>query len=741
MNTTDISTIARQVKSFCGPGRALDVGRSPGAVLDALRNSGFDGVAFEPACMNDAAVVSGHVLPFDSEAFDTVVATNCLEHLQPADLGAMLNELRRVSRRNLLLRVPTSQSGAGGMTPASAGSRAWWETACFAAGWRKHPCYYLATDYASLQHDDAWVVITLEKVPEAAWERYPIECLREERDLHMDMLREAGSRSDAHVYRYQLASRFVRQGDVVLDAACGLGYGSHLIWSGTKASKVIGIDGSEYAAKYAACNFVPDGAALEFREGFLPQCLHAIPDNSVDVVISFETLEHVEDPQGLLAEFRRILTPGGRFIGSVPNDWSDESGEDPNPFHLHVYTLGKFRQQLRADFSIEVLFSQTADRVKKLDARCEWVSRPRSIVELADVDADPIEAEWWLCVAMKDPNAGSDVPYVERNFTEGDLEAAGNALAFGRDYENPWLVRSMVSMGLRTESTQLQLQWSRKVLNVTTRGSADQGAALAILAYRVLDKRAELDIDIEKAIEAYIATPPANPNAHRWVISLRYVLALLRLQSGQRDAARVLFEETLRDDPVMYSITLLTKTVDAAWLLGYMHLADGDWRTARKVWQTTAVSTLHTVGGFLVSLGSDYDPPSFEPREITFVVDKAQRLLAAARGADYAKWRPAVYQADVDRGENALLIRSDSIARERDQLRNELQDLRTYLDAVLEGKLWLEDNRTRTLAYVDELKGMIHELESKAAALKSENDGLRSEVSSNKKWSSFAPKK
>ncbi|WP_422649192.1 class I SAM-dependent methyltransferase [Cupriavidus sp. H18C1] len=192
----------------------------------------------------------------------------------------------------------------------------------------------------------------------------------------MDMLRESGSRSDAHVFRYQLAARFVRPGDVVLDAASGLGYGSHLIWTGTKASKVIGIDGSEYAAKYASSNFGYADEGLEFREGFLPQCLHSIPDNSVDLVVSFETLEHVEDPEGLLAEFDRVLAPGGRFIGSVPNDWSDETGEDPNPFHLHVYTLEKFRQQLRARFAVEKFFSQTADRVKKLGAKCEWVRRP-----------------------------------------------------------------------------------------------------------------------------------------------------------------------------------------------------------------------------------------------------------------------------------------------------------------------------------------------------------------------------
>lgn len=66
---------------------------------------------------------------------------------------------------------------------------------------------------------------------------------------------------------------------------------------------------------------------------------HRIVDASFDIIISFETLEHVENPESVLNEFYRLLSPGGRLITSVPNDWSDESGEDPNPFHFHVYKL------------------------------------------------------------------------------------------------------------------------------------------------------------------------------------------------------------------------------------------------------------------------------------------------------------------------------------------------------------------------------------------------------------------
>ncbi len=722
MSTTDISSLTRQVLAFCGPGKVLDIGLAPGNVSREIRRFGFHGESFEISLQNGGSasgISSALRLPFATEAFDTVVASDYLERLDEDQIAPALQELRRVASRFMLLRVPTAQLSDGQELLRSVGSRAWWEAACFAAGWRKHPRYYVASDYASLQHDDPWIVIPLEKIPDTALQTYPLERLREERDLHMDMLRESGSRSDAHVFRYQFAARFVRPGDVVLDAACGLGYGSHLIWTGTKARKVIGIDGSEYAAKYASSNFCQADTGLEFREGFLPQCLHSIPDNSVDLVVSFETLEHVEDPEALLAEFDRVLAPGGRFIGSVPNDWSDESGDDPNPFHLHVYTLEKFRHQLRARFAVEKLVSQTADRVKKLGAKCEWVRRPRALVELDDADSEPIEAEWWLCVAMKSPFSNGDVPYQERHFTESEQRAAGHALAFGRDYDNPWLVRAMISIGLRTESPALQVEWARRVLTSSPPDSADRGAALAILAYRLLDEQPAGDADeLCKQIQEYVAKSPRNPNARRWVISLNYVLALLHLEFGRRSEAQAALADVLRDDPAVYSVTLLTKAVDAAWLLGSMYQADGKSELARELWRSEGLRWMKAVGRYMSVVPDQYDPPTFEPREIASVVRKIGRLLAGAKFADLARSRPSVYRAEIEEDAFATQARIDAMANEGKRMAAEINELRLHLDAVLEGKTWLEQNRLRTMTYVGDLEARLRDSEAEIVRLR-----------------------
>lgn len=275
------------------------------------------------------------------------------------------------------------------------------ESAAFNLGYRKHPAYYVLLDYEGLQNESELLFIPLEKIPYIAHDKYPQQSLRNERDLHMDMLREPGERSDAHIIRYQLAVDLIRPGDRVLDAACGLGYGSHVMASLTRCAYVLGVDGSEYAVDYARMNFSKHESRVEFRKGYLPDDLAELADELFDVIISFETLEHIENPVGLLAEFSRLLRPGGRIIASVPNDWSDESGEDPNPHHLHVYTLDKLRQQFSTFFARKTLHQQIASGCKTRASGNKWTPLPRLLREVP-VDTDlPPDSEWWIMAGNK----------------------------------------------------------------------------------------------------------------------------------------------------------------------------------------------------------------------------------------------------------------------------------------------------------------------------------------------------
>ncbi len=275
------------------------------------------------------------------------------------------------------------------------------EAEAYAMGLRKSPHYYQAVDYEALHQEQGPVVIALERVPDAAVLAYPLRALSEERDLHMDMLREVGERSDAHVIRYQLAAALIRPGDHVLDSACGLGYGSHLLARLSGCASVLGVDGSDYAVRYAQMNFAAVEPRLRFDKAWLPQDLARLADRRFDVIVSFETLEHIADPEGLLAQFNRLLRPGGRIIVSVPNDWSDESGEDPNPHHLHVYTLDKLRQQFGRHFRPGALHQQIASGCKAQARRQQWTAMPRALQAVPLDTQRPPDAEWWIMAGTK----------------------------------------------------------------------------------------------------------------------------------------------------------------------------------------------------------------------------------------------------------------------------------------------------------------------------------------------------
>ena len=68
---------------------------------------------------------------------------------------------------------------------------------------------------------------------------------------------------------------------------------------------------------------VPSG---EYKDGILCQDLQAttFPDNSFDLVITEDVLEHVPEPKQAFAEIRRILKPGGFHISTIPVEWDKE---------------------------------------------------------------------------------------------------------------------------------------------------------------------------------------------------------------------------------------------------------------------------------------------------------------------------------------------------------------------------------------------------------------------------------
>lgn len=488
------------------------------------------------------------------------------------------------SQKYLFLMVLDDNKG-GADAPSPSSTRSYLEQICFSAGYRKHPAYYEVIEYESLNRDNYPIFIPFEKIPLAVLSEYPLEYLEEERGLHMDMTRDTGERSDAHIIRYQWACKYIKPGDRVLDAACGLGYGGHVVCHQTHAAKVVGIDGSNYAIDYATKAFPCEEGRAEYRMGMLPSVLSEYPEGSFDVIISFETLEHVEEPVKLLREFFRLLTPGGRVIVSVPNDWSDETGEDPNPFHLHVYDWGRLKSELSGDFIVEEAYAQTASQCKVSAKGGVWERRPRSLKQVALSEGPAEDCEWWLMTAMKSP-IGNTLPYEEKVFA--NIATSGHPSSCYSDFfANPWLMHAMVNYGYRLKNEQALENLALNVMAISPTNTNDYAAALCVKAYRILDRSSQDTapvVETIRQIDAVIATPPESAMGLRWKVSLLFIKAKLLQALGHLEQAKVAFVECASLDVRSFGIHLATKTTEAWFTAGKLAYAIGDHEEARACW-------------------------------------------------------------------------------------------------------------------------------------------------------------
>src|SRR6478672_7942172 len=115
------------------------------------------------------------------------------------------------------------------------------------------------------------------------------------------------STSIEHLHRYAITMALVK-GKTVLDIACGEGYGTYFL--AQNATNILGVDIDAPTIQKAKQKYIRPN--LEFRAG----SALAIPekDNSFDVVVSFETLEHVVEHGTMMGEIKRVLKPKGMLI-------------------------------------------------------------------------------------------------------------------------------------------------------------------------------------------------------------------------------------------------------------------------------------------------------------------------------------------------------------------------------------------------------------------------------------------
>jgi 2-polyprenyl-3-methyl-5-hydroxy-6-metoxy-1,4-benzoquinol methylase len=129
-------------------------------------------------------------------------------------------------------------------------------------------------------------------------------------------------------------------GERVLDMACGEGYGSEVL--SRSAASVLGVDANPEAFEHARLRYVRSN--LRFERGMVE--LHG-EVGAYDAVVFLQTIEHVNDPVGVLEHFRSLLAPGGTAYVSTPNVLTlapPGADKSANPWHIREYRAADFAE-------------------------------------------------------------------------------------------------------------------------------------------------------------------------------------------------------------------------------------------------------------------------------------------------------------------------------------------------------------------------------------------------------------
>ena len=224
-----------------------------------------------------------------------------------------------------------------------------------------------------------------------------------------------------HRYSYDVAARSLRPGDRVLDVGFGEGYGSTIL-------------GAEYTGVELDPELVAH-AAERYAGRFETYDGRNLPDGPFELVVSFQVIEHVPEPDPWLAEIARV---GGRAMFATPNRIHRlREGQRPwNRYHVREYTADELRAQLAAHFAEVTIWGVRASaEIEAVElARYARAQRIARLDPLGLRYRLPQRADAWVRHRLRKPQATirTDFTLEEFHHSEGDVERALVLLADAR---------------------------------------------------------------------------------------------------------------------------------------------------------------------------------------------------------------------------------------------------------------------------------------------------------------------
>lgn len=496
------------------------------------------------------------------------------------------------------------------------------ERTMFDAGWQRHPGGMTMGDYS------AW---TAETLPGATlWQRA--------RGNDPSWLRK-GVEADALIARYVAAANHVRPGDRILVDGLGSADGAEILLALSRGGSTVRV--SRHQGRRTFGETVDAGLAR-------------LADHSIDMIVALEPT--VSDNWiARIEDYARVLKHDGRIVIG----WQ-QGGGDSRP--------GDWQQ-----------FSDAVSDYFLPEKR--YVQFPVSPKPTGPYAIMPVEPEqtaatdWLIMVASANPliGAGAAERYDNPAFpaSRGPLPAL---VDFGAAYDNPWLYRTMVQMGERLGHDVKLARLAECVIEDSREDSADRGAAIAVLGYRVLEmRRADLALAVLPLIQAYAARPleEGTPvHVRRWRISLAFLAGRLNELAEDREAAKRCYREASEADWADFSPLLATKSIAASFYEARIHLADGDPQTALACFRHGADTALKAAAfPHEQQMGTDGQPLPFYLQELAEVIDMGSQCANAL--AHFPLWQrdPGLFWRQVDVRRFGLASWARDLERENAQLR------------------------------------------------------------------------